>query len=76
MEKLKPNFWPTQYFVISAGMTKMSTNENKQFDCGKLDMKINSTCKVNRLQHCLGDSADVEDKRQFSIKGLRLLMLN
>ena len=42
----------------------------------KVYMKINNTCKVNRLQPCLGDSVGAEDKRHFSIKGPRLLMLN
>ena len=34
MEKLtQTNFLANQYFVISARMTKTSTNENKSSDC-------------------------------------------
>ena len=75
MEKLKPTFWPTNTLLFQPEWLRLLLMKIRALIV-KVYMKINSTCKVNRLQPCLGDSVDVEDKRHFSIKGPSQRALN
>ena len=72
---LKPTFWPTNTLLFQPEWLRRLLMKIRALIV-KVYMKINSTCKVNRPQPCLGDRVDVEDKRYFSIKGPRLLLLN